>query len=328
MIELYALAWIYRDDALIADLVDHDIHARTAARVNGIPIEAVTKSQRDGAKAINYGSIYGITAPGLRQNVFADYGVVWTVAEAQHALDQFAKAYPRAWEGRQRNAEACWKQGYIVIPTSGRIVRRGWLYDRRGLTFQRCSNTPVQGAAADSMLTAVSQMHICLTEARLQAALIATVHDELLVECPESEAEMVRAPPGGSDGRRVRRNLSRRADQGRGRGDHRAELGRGKSMILRDWRPYVSGGLRGYARIELDIGLMIPGNKVLVGTNGPFVTLPAAGAAGRQAEARCERQANLCPDGALEGPRDRRQVQPAVIRLLLAKYPDALGAAQ
>jgi DNA polymerase-1 len=80
-----------------------------------------------------------------------------------------------------------------VVPTSGRIVRRGWLYDRRGLTFQRCSNTPVQGAAADAMLRAVAQMHTCLTVAGMRAALIATVHDELLIEAPEDEAAMVRA---------------------------------------------------------------------------------------------------------------------------------------
>jgi DNA polymerase-1 len=191
MIELRALAWIYRDDALMADLAEHDIHARTAARVHGIPIEAVTKSQRDAAKPVNYGAVYGITAAGLRQNVYADFGVKMTSAEAQHALDQFAKAYSRAWTGRERNAEACWKQGYIVIPTSGRILRREWLYDRR-LSFQRCANTPVQGAAADAMLRAVAQMHTCLTEGRLRSALIGTVHDELLVECPESEAETVR----------------------------------------------------------------------------------------------------------------------------------------
>jgi len=49
MIELRALAWIYQDEALMADLAEHDIHARTAARINGIAVEAVTKSQRDAA---------------------------------------------------------------------------------------------------------------------------------------------------------------------------------------------------------------------------------------------------------------------------------------
>jgi DNA polymerase-1 len=90
MIELRALAWLYQDDALMTDLVEHDIHTRTAARVNGIAPEAVTKAQRASAKAVNFGAIYGITADGLKQNVYADFGIVLTLEQAQNALDQFA----------------------------------------------------------------------------------------------------------------------------------------------------------------------------------------------------------------------------------------------
>ena len=100
-------------------------------------------------------------------------------------------------------------------------------------------------------------------------------------------------------------------------------------MILRDWRPYAKGGLRGYAKIELDIGLVIPGIKVMVGSNGPFVLLP---------------EQPILQDGKLKKDvsgkpayaptvswKDRKtadKFSAAAIRLLLAKYPDALGAAQ
>jgi DNA polymerase-1 len=191
MVELRALAWIYQDDALMTDLVEHDIHARTAARVNGIPIEAVTKRQRDSAKAVNFGAIYGITADGLRQNVFADFGVELTLEQAQHAIDQFATVYYRAWSGRERYSKICQARGYIVVPTSGRLVRRQWLpYGR--LTNRQCFNTPVQGSCADAMLRAVATIDRCLVEGQIRGGLIACVHDELLLEVDERDAQIAR----------------------------------------------------------------------------------------------------------------------------------------
>jgi hypothetical protein len=97
-------------------------------------------------------------------------------------------------------------------------------------------------------------------------------------------------------------------------------------VILKDWRPYVSGALRGYARVELDIGLVVPGIKVLVGSNGPFISM---------------REQPVLQDGKLKRDingkpayaptvhwKDRTtgdKFSAAVIRLLLAKYPGALG---
>jgi hypothetical protein len=95
-VELRALAWLYNDDALMADLVSGDLHRRTAARINGIALDAVTENQRASAKAVNFGAIYGISPDGLRQNVFADFGVELTYGEAERALDQFAMVYHRA----------------------------------------------------------------------------------------------------------------------------------------------------------------------------------------------------------------------------------------
>ena len=191
MVELRALAWIYQDDDLMTDLVEHDIHARTAARVNGIPLEAVTKHQRNAAKAVNFGAIYGITAEGLRQNVFADFGVELTLQQAQHAIKQFSKVYHRAWSGRERYAKVCQARGYIVVPTSGRLVRRQWLAGGK-LTDRQCFNTPVQGSCADAMLRAVAMIDRILVERRIRGGLIACVHDELLLEVDERDAPIAR----------------------------------------------------------------------------------------------------------------------------------------
>jgi DNA-binding cell septation regulator SpoVG len=100
-------------------------------------------------------------------------------------------------------------------------------------------------------------------------------------------------------------------------------------MILKEWRPHASGGLRGYVRIELDVGLVIPGIKVLVGSNGPFVGMP---------EQPVLQDGKLKRDVSTNKPvyaptviwKDRQtadKFSAAVIRLLLAKYPGALGAA-
>jgi DNA polymerase-1 len=191
-VELRALAWLYHDDALMADLVSGDVHRRTAARINGIALDAVTKTQRDSAKAVNFGAIYGISADGLRQNVFADFGVELTFGEAQRALNQFASVYHRAWSGRERFAKECQARGYIVVPTSGRIVRRQW-FSYGKLTDRQCFNTPVQGSCADAMLRAVALIDICLIEGWIRGGLIACVHDELLLEVHEDDVEIARA---------------------------------------------------------------------------------------------------------------------------------------
>jgi DNA-binding cell septation regulator SpoVG len=99
-------------------------------------------------------------------------------------------------------------------------------------------------------------------------------------------------------------------------------------MILKEWRPYVSGGLRGYVRVELDIGLVIPNIRIMVGSNGSFVIMP---------------EQPVLQDGKLKRDVDGKPVyaptviwkdrqtadkfSAAVIKLLLVKYPDALGAA-
>ena len=191
-VELRALAWLYHDDALMADLVSGDVHRRTAARINGITLDAVTKTQRDSAKAINFGATYGVSANGLRQNVFANFGVDLTLGEAQRALDQFAVVYHRAWSGRERYARVCHARGYIVVPTSGRIVRRQW-FSYGKLTDRQCFNTPVQGSCADAMLRAVALIDTRLVEGQIRGGLIACVHDELLLEVSEDDAEIARA---------------------------------------------------------------------------------------------------------------------------------------
>ena len=100
-------------------------------------------------------------------------------------------------------------------------------------------------------------------------------------------------------------------------------------MILRDWRPYVRGGLRGYARVELDIGLVIPGIKVMVGTNGAFALMPEQPVLN---DGKLKKDVNgnpvYFPTVSWKDRQTADKFGAAVLKLVLAKYPDALDHGQ
>jgi len=98
----------FGDRALTRVFIEgRDIHAETAARIAGIPIEGVTKEQRQAAKAVNFGSIYGIGPRSLAESAFANYGVEMTETEARRALDRFFAAYSGLARWREQNADIC-----------------------------------------------------------------------------------------------------------------------------------------------------------------------------------------------------------------------------
>jgi len=96
-------------------------------------------------------------------------------------------------------------------------------------------------------------------------------------------------------------------------------------MILREWRAYGSGAIRGYARVELDIGLAIPRIKVLVGTNGPFVLMPEQPVLRDGKPKKCANgKPSYHPSVSWKDRKTADKFSAAVIALLLKKYPDAL----
>ena len=190
-VELRAAAWISGDPALTAIYEEGlDLHAEMAALIAGVPTSAITKDQRQAAKAVSFGSIYGIGPAALAQNAFADYGVEMTEQEARAALDRFFTRFAILDQWRHRNAKYCITQGFIRIG-AGRVMQAAWEPGRK-LTFPQCCNLPVQGAAADAMLRAITMVHARLRKQRIRGGLIATVHDELLLEVAEEDAEPAR----------------------------------------------------------------------------------------------------------------------------------------
>ena len=189
-IELRLLAHISGDEAMRdAFLSGEDFHTVTASKVFGVPVEEVTPTLRSRAKAVNFGIVYGISAFSLAQ----DIGVYPNEAKAymEAYLDKYhgVRAYMEQIKERAR------EDGYV----STLFGRRRWLPELKSSNFNVRSfgervalNMPVQGTAADIIKLAMVNVHRRLEEEKLQARLILQVHDELIVECPQEEAEQVR----------------------------------------------------------------------------------------------------------------------------------------
>src|SRR5215469_11622076 len=165
-----AAAWLYGDPVLTAIFRDgRDVHAETAARIAGIAATDVSDMQRDGAKPINYGAVYGQGPNGLRESAFVSYGVEMSFREAEHACARFRQTYHVLYSGLRDNYRLCEARGYVLIG-AGRIVKAEWEIDVGGrLLFTRCCNLPIQGICADAMLRAVSWTHARLKAARFEA---------------------------------------------------------------------------------------------------------------------------------------------------------------
>jgi DNA polymerase-1 len=191
-VELRGIAWLAGDVEEMTPLfaAGLDLHRETAATIAGIAPADVTSEQRQEAKAVNFGSIYGISARGLAEYAFASYGVEMTPTEARHALDAFFQRFTAIARWRDANAQVCRAQGFVRIG-AGRLVEAAWEPSGR-LTFQQCCNLPVQGICADAMLRAIVLVHARFNAAGIRGGLVASVHDEVLAEVIEDDAERAR----------------------------------------------------------------------------------------------------------------------------------------
>ncbi len=139
---------------------------------------------------MSFGSLYGIGPRRLVENAFADYGVELTIAEASRALDTFFNRFPQLAQWRSDNAHICQQQGFVRIG-AGRMVKAEWEPSGQ-LSFPQCCNLPIQGICADAMLRGITLVHKRLTGDKVRGGLVATIHDELLVEVAVDHAEHAR----------------------------------------------------------------------------------------------------------------------------------------
>ena len=188
-IELRLLAHIADDEAMREGFqTGEDIHTITASQVFGVPRDQVTKQMRSAAKAVNFGIVYGISEFSLAD----DIGVSFQEAKAYMA--RYFEKYAGVHRYQKEIVERAKQDGYV----STLMGRRRWLpelkssnYNLRSFGERVALNMPIQGTAADIIKQAMLAVWRRLRAEGLQGRLILQVHDELIVECPESEGQRV-----------------------------------------------------------------------------------------------------------------------------------------
>ena len=189
-IELRLMAHFSQDEHLLAAFRNgQDIHAATAAKIFGIPLDQVTKDQRRQAKTANFGIIYGISAFGLSQQLDCSR------TEAKQLIDDYFAAFPRVIEYIESQKELARQNGYAETL----FGRKRYLPDIhsqnatvRSFAERNAVNAPIQGTAADIIKIAMVSIHRRLKEENLQAQMIMQVHDELNFNVPAAEVDRVR----------------------------------------------------------------------------------------------------------------------------------------
>ena len=188
-IELRLLAHIAGDEHMIAAFrTGEDIHTVTASQVFGVPPEQVTHEMRRRAKAVNFGIVYGISDFSLSQDIRV------TRAEAKAYMEKYFEKYSGVHAYMTQVVERAKADGYV----STLMGRRRWLPELKSSNFNLRSfgervalNMPIQGTAADLIKKAMLHVDSRLRREGLEARLVLQVHDELIVESPEGEAEQV-----------------------------------------------------------------------------------------------------------------------------------------
>ena len=167
-----------------------DLHAITAAAVSGVPLDQVTKEQRQAAKAVNFGLLYGGGAKMLRDYARSTYGVEMTLAEAEHARETFLATYDQfhQWQNEQTNRarstlNARTESGYIRnFAAEGRTMND---------VYTVSLNTPVQGTGAEILIASMVLADQTFKAEGLDARIIAHVHDQIV--CLVSNQHLDRA---------------------------------------------------------------------------------------------------------------------------------------
>ena len=186
-IELRLLAHISGDETMReAFLSGEDFHSVTASKVFNVPLSEVTPTLRSRAKAVNFGIVYGISAFSLAQDIG-----VWP-SEAKTYMDAYMEKYHGVRDYMKNIVAQAREDGYV----STLFGRRRELPELKSSNFNMRSfgervalNMPIQGTAADIIKLAMVNVQKRLSAEGMKSRLILQVHDELIVECPEGEAD-------------------------------------------------------------------------------------------------------------------------------------------
>ena len=189
-IELRIMAHISKDKGLLKAFTQgEDIHCATAAEIFGVSLDAVDSEQRRYAKIINFGLIYGMSEFGLASQMGIER------AAARAFMDRYFARYPSVADYMQCTREEAKRTGYVETV----FGRRLWLPEinspngnRRQAAERAAINAPMQGTAADIIKFAMISVREWLLRDKLNSKLIMQVHDELVLEVPYGEVEIIK----------------------------------------------------------------------------------------------------------------------------------------
>ncbi|MBT7981689.1 MAG: DNA polymerase I [Akkermansiaceae bacterium] len=189
-IELRVMASISGDDTLQSAFSEGlDIHSATASKVYSVDLDSVTSDMRRGAKTVNFGIIYGISAFGLSQRLNVSR------SEASELIDSYFEQYPKVKEFMSKTIEFAKENGYVETITG----RRRYLRDInssnamiRSAAERTAINTPIQGTAADMIKLAMTRVQVALDEGQFDTKMILQVHDELLFDMAIGEETQIK----------------------------------------------------------------------------------------------------------------------------------------
>jgi DNA polymerase-1 len=188
-IELRCIAHLASDPGLVgAFAAGQDIHTATAARVFGVPVDAVTHDQRSKAKMVSYGLAYGMEAYGLSQRL----GI--GVEEASGILHAYFDAFPNVKKYMDDAIHTARQAGYTETLFGRRRPIPELLSDNfrvRQAGERQAMNAAIQGLAADIFKIALVRIDAMLTEKQFRSRVVLQVHDEVIVEVPDDEREGV-----------------------------------------------------------------------------------------------------------------------------------------
>ena len=186
-IELRVLAHITQDESLKHAFINgHDIHTATAMKVFNVESDQVDSLMRRQAKAVNFGTVYGISDYGLSQSL----GI--TRKQAKAFIDDYLASFPGVKQYMSDIVKDAKAQGYVETLLHRRryipdITSRN--FNLRSFAERTAMNTPIQGSAADIIKLAMVKFSEKIKETKYHAKLLLQVHDELIFEIPKSEVE-------------------------------------------------------------------------------------------------------------------------------------------
>ncbi|MCL4119179.1 UNVERIFIED_CONTAM: hypothetical protein GTU68_028821 [Idotea baltica] len=189
-IELRLMAQMSGDKNMKAAFVDGlDIHTATAAKVYGVDLETVDKDMRRGAKMVNFGIIYGISAFGLAQRLDIKR------SEAKILIDEYFKQYPDIERFMNDSIDFAREHGYVETLMGRRRYLKN-IHSRnhqdKAFAERTAINMPIQGTAADLIKVAMIDVQAEIKAHKLQSKMILQVHDELLFDVQRNELDEMR----------------------------------------------------------------------------------------------------------------------------------------